>query len=137
MEDEIQELLSGLPLNTVVEFGDDRIYLNVYGNGAELGVRLTEGTTYEEMRTALQNGFASAMEFDAGVAYMPDGSGLALMRWLPEVRSWISAYTALEVLLNQLETWREWLAPPKLSPASRLDDRYEKKMRSLVLGRRQ
>lgn len=137
MKGEIQELLSGLPLNTVVDFGDDRIYLNVYGNGAELGVRLTENTSYEEMRAILQNGFASAMEFDAGVTYMPDGTGLALTRWLPEVRSWISAYTALEALLNQLDAWREWLAPPKPSPAFQLDDRYEKKMRSLVLGRRQ
>jgi len=137
MKDEIQELLSVLPLNAVVDFGDDRVYLNVHGTGAELGVHLTDGTSHQEMQAVLQNGFLSALEFDAGVAYMPDGTGLALTRWLPEVRSWSAAYTALEALLNQLDAWREWLAPPKPAPASRLDDRYEKKMRSLLLGGRQ
>lgn len=136
MEKEIQELLSALPLNTVVDLGGDHVYLNVHATGAELGVRLTEDAASEQTLAALQNGFASATEFDAGLAYMPHGGGLALTRWLPGVHSWISAQTALEDLLNQLAVWREWLSPPKSEPAPRMINREEEKMRALVLGRR-
>lgn len=136
MDSEIQEWLMELPLNTEVDLGGERVYLKVLGNGAELGARLVDGMSGEQMQAALQNAFASAIEFNAGLAYTADGSGLALTCWLPDVYSWSAARAALESLLNQLAVWRRRLASsPNTVSSPPLLSREEMQMRSRLLAK--
>ena len=136
MDGDIQEWLSTLPLNTVVDLDGNKVYLNVYANGAELGAHLADGASHEQTQAALRHGFASAIEFGAGLAYAADGTGLALTRWLPGVHSWTVARAALEDLLSQLVAWRAWLAPPRPAAARPFPNRHEMQMRSFLLAKK-
>lgn len=136
MDDDIQAWLAALPLNTRVEVGGEQVYLNVYGSGAELGAVLATSASQEQVMAALRNGFPSAMEFHAGLAYTPEGNGLALTRWLPGVRSWASARGPLEDLLTQLAAWRGWVEAPKPASPAPFLSRHEKQMRSLLLAKK-
>jgi hypothetical protein len=100
-------------LDADIEIDGKHVYLKRHSSGSELGVYLLEDYTGEQLRAALQQGFASAMQFDAGLSTSEDGNALLLTQWLPGVSSWAEVAIPLEKLLNQLETWRTVLAMPE------------------------
>jgi hypothetical protein len=80
--------------------------LRVATEGAELELELGAFNDMMHLHSVMQCGFASALEFDAGLGIMADGRTLVLSQWLPGVSNWAQAYAALEKLLNQLTDWR-------------------------------
>lgn len=105
--------LAGLPLDCTVEIGDERVYLNRYADGLELGIYLFEFSTPGQLANLLQNGFPSALQFEAGLAL--GANGAALTQWLPNARSWLDAAAPLEKILAQAVAWRSSDQRPTLS----------------------
>lgn len=131
---EIEQWLQGLPLNKPIDIDGDTVFLNIHGNGAELGAYLLRDYTQAQLQAALQMGFASALAHEAGLARTLDGKALVLTQWLPQVRWWPQAAKPLEALLNQLAEWRAVLAPsaPAWPPSG--VDRRELHLRTLLTG---
>lgn len=120
----------------------ESVYLRLSAGGAELGVHLWPGATVAQLQDALKHGFASAIEYDAGLGMAPDGHGIVLSQWLPSARNWADAADALERLLNQMADWRAQLGPVVQAAAARVPAgistaaRQEQKMRRLLAGGR-
>lgn len=131
---EIEQWLQGLPLNKPTDIDGDTVFLNVYGNGAELGAYLLRDYTQAQLQAALQLGFASALTHDAGLARTLDGKALMLTQWLPHVRRWPQAAKPLEALLNQLAEWRAVLAPQATAWPPSGVDRRELRLRAMLTG---
>lgn len=128
------------PSNPLAIDGES-VYLRLADGGAELGVHLWPGATVAQLQDALKHGFASAIEYDAGLGLAPDGQGVVLSQWLPAVHGWDEAAVALEQLLNQVASWRAQLGPV-VQAAARVPAgisaaaRQEQKMRRLLAGGR-
>jgi len=135
-EAEIVSWLTEQPLDEPVEIDGEIVYLSVRGGGAELGAYLLKDCNQEQLRSALRQGFSSAVEFDAGVGQSADGRDLLLTQWLPHATGWADAASALEKLLNQLATWRMRLEPAPKNSAAKENDRNEQRMRSALMGAR-
>lgn len=120
----------------------ESVYLRLADGGAELGVHLWPGATVAQLQDALKHGFASAIEYDAGLGMAPDGHGVVLNQWLAQASNWADAATALERLLNQVTDWRAQLGPVVQAASTRLPAgisaaaRQEQKMRRLLAGGR-
>lgn len=96
----------GLPLDEPVGIDGETVYLRLHQDGAELGAHFQEAGGGRQLEDAMQLGFQSALEFDAGWALSDDGAVLLLTRWLPDARGWADAQEALAQLLDQLELLR-------------------------------
>jgi hypothetical protein len=118
---EIEEWLSLQPFDTRVEVGGEYVYMQRYPSGSVLGAYLFDSHTPERLQAALNVGFSSALQFDAGLGFSDDGNSLVLSTWLPNVDSWLGAAVALENLLNQLAFLREVL--PQWTVASEVPAR--------------
>lgn len=126
------------PAGEPVEIDGEKVYLKIGSQGAELGVYLFNSYKPYQLNEALRFGFPSAMSYDAGLAQAPNGSGLALTQWLPNVSRWGQAIDALENLMNQVADWRMKLEPeavvvPRMKAG---EDRNERLLRSLLMGAR-
>ncbi|WP_211474772.1 hypothetical protein [Collimonas humicola] len=135
-EQELAQWLQAQPLNAAVVIDDESVYLNVYPNGAELGVCLTQAYTQDQLQRALRQGFSSAIHFDAGLGLSADGNSLVLTQWLQDVANWPQAAPALEHLLNQLAPWRAALAPVETAPAPSMHGRLEQRLRLRLAQRK-
>lgn len=123
--------LAGLPLDCTVEIDDERVYLNRYADGTELGIYLFELSAPSQLAELLQNGFPSALQFEAGVALNADGGALTLTQWLPNTQSWLDVSAPLEKILAQAAAWRSSCprqTPPIRHDTRRLDDQRMRKM---------
>lgn len=114
--------LANLPLDRFVEIGSEKVSLNRYAGGAELAVHLSTSTTPGQFALMLQNGFPSALRFDAGLALRADEGMLMLTQWLPAAKSWMDAAEALEKILHQTDAWRT--AEPRSDSGARVDTRW-------------
>lgn len=127
--------LDKFPLDAHVEIGGKSVCLKRGVGGAELEVILFSNYTQDELQRALNQGFPSAMLFDAGLGQTDDGQDLVLSQWVPGVRMWSDAGQVLEKLLNQLDGWLEILNPAttarELRPI-RKEDRHAQRLRSLI-----
>lgn len=103
---ELEQQLQTFPLDEPVDIDGESVYLRVFQDGAELGVHFLEVPTERQLEDALQLGFQSALEFDAGWALSDDGSILLLTQWLPDVSGWTDVPQAVEQLLDQVELLR-------------------------------
>jgi hypothetical protein len=135
--DELAQWLAAQPLDTDVDIDGESVYLRLRPGGAELGAHLWREGSQLQLQEALQQGFSSACEFDAGLGLSPDGRGVVLSQWLAQARGWADAVDALEALLRQVARWRAELAPPRRElGAPRAAERQEQRMRSLLAGGR-
>lgn len=130
--------LQAQPLGARVAIDGESVWLRPGEDGAELAACLWRDPSGEQVQAALRQGFASARDFDAGLALADDGRGLVLSCWLPSCRGWSDAATALEQLLDQLAAWRAALAPVSSQPrlATGGAARHEQRMRTLLAGAR-
>lgn len=134
--EEWEEWLQAQPLGELVEVDGESVYLQPYGGGTELGAVLIHSCTPGQIRDALQQGFASAMHYGAGLALSADGEKLLLTQWLPYVSGWAQAADSLEALLNQLEAWRAELVPPRPEQLPEMSVRTEARLRGMLSGAR-
>lgn len=136
MEDRgIDEILAKLPINETVLFDDVAVCLQIFPEGAALSTELSHKYSSSTMSSFLESGFAMTLLFDAGLG-IDDGDGkLLLTQWLPSVKSWFEAESALEKILNQRDRYFPELLINKTStPHNSLPLRGEQRIRSL-LGR--
>ncbi|MTV41099.1 hypothetical protein [Duganella radicis] len=133
--DELERQLQGFPLEEPVSIDGESVYLRVGRDGAELGAVFLEEMNERQLQEALQLGFQSALEFDAGWALSDDGASLLLTQWLPDARDWTAAPEALERLLNQVELLRALAAsaPAEDSREHDAGGREEQRMRSKLM----
>lgn len=96
----------GLALDAPVSIDGESVYLRLHQDGAELGAHFLEAVTGRQLQDAMQLGFQSALEYDAGWALSDDGGTLLLTRWLPDAQGWADAQEALAQLLEQVELLR-------------------------------
>lgn len=99
----LQDVLNNLPLNQITEFDGARICLRLFPDGAVLQAEVGNVSTPYGLQTLLEQGFSSALLFDAGIAIDASSKALVLTQWLPNVQTWHAAEIALEQLLNQLD----------------------------------
>lgn len=104
--DELESRLQTFALGEPVSIDGESVYLRIDQDGAELGAYFLESPTGRQLQDALQLGFQSALEFDAGWALSDDGSVLLLTQSLPDVQGWADVPEALERLLSQIELLR-------------------------------
>lgn len=130
--------LAAQPLGARVAIDGESVWLRPGEGGAELAACLWPDPSGEQVQAALRHGFASARDFDAGLALADDGRGLVLSCWLPSCRSWSDAAPALEQLLDQLAAWRAALAPPPAQQRAAAGGaaRHEQRMRAMLAGAR-
>jgi hypothetical protein len=129
--DELEPQLHDFPLDEPVSIDGESVYLRVHQDGAELGAHFLESVTERQLQDALQLGFQSALEFDAGWALSDDGASLMLTQWLPGVRDWPEVSDPLERLLNQVELLRTLVTITGTRPeqgASRDERRFRSKL---------
>lgn len=138
MQTDAQAWLQAQPLNAMVEVGAERICLLPRAHGAELRLQLQALPTPQQVRAALQRGFASARQYEAGLALSTDGESLLLSRWLPGVAGWPAACAALEELLDQAAAWRgaEPAAAPRGTARPPADRRADALRAALAKGLR-
>lgn len=105
-DDELEQRLQTFALDEPVSIHGESVYLRLEQDGAELGAYFLEAPTDRQLHDALQLGFQSALEFDAGWALSDDGNALLLTQWLPQVQGWAEVPEALELLLSQIELLR-------------------------------
>ena len=129
--DDFEQQLQGLALDEPVTIDGQAMFLRVDPDGAELGLLLLESASARQIRDALQLGFQSALEFDAGWALAADGSTLVLSQWLPDARDWDDAAAAIDPLLNQAELLRSLVSITGAGPGVRRDERF---IRSKIMG---
>ena len=131
----LEEILSELPLNKTVLFDDVSICLQIISDGALLSAELSERYTTSIISNCLASAFEMALLFDAGLAIDDHDGTLLITQWLPYVKSWFEAESALEKILNQLDYCRSVLVLSKDSTStSSQPSREEHRIRSL-LGR--
>jgi len=127
--------LDKFPLDSPVEIGGKSVCFKPGPGGAGLEVILFSSYTQDELQRALNQGFSSAMMFDAGLGRTDDGQDLVLSQWVPGARTWNDAGQVLEKLLNQLDGWLAILNPAtttkELRPI-RKEDRHAQRLRSLI-----
>jgi hypothetical protein len=130
--DDFEQQLLAFPLDEPVAIDGQSAYLRVDPDGAELAVLFLDTASGRQLQDALQLGFQSALEFDAGWAMTADGSSLLLSRWLPGAEGWADAAEALDQLLNQVELLRSLVTITGGSDHSlRRDERF---IRSKIMG---
>jgi hypothetical protein len=134
LTDDLEQQLRDYPLDELVTVEGEAVYLRVRQDGAELGVHFLESITDRQLHDAMQMGFQSALEFDAGWALSDDGATLLLTRWLPDVQGWAEASEALEQLLNQAAQLRTLTAITGAGPDPG-GSRDERLMRARLMGR--
>jgi hypothetical protein len=136
--DQLARWLRAQPLGARVAIDGESVWLRPGEGGAELAACLWPDPSGEQLQAALRHGFASALDFEAGLGLCADG--LVLSCWLPACGGWREAAPALEQLLDQLAAWRAVLAAPreKARPAAGLagSARHEQRMRQLLAGAR-
>jgi len=120
------------PLNEAVAIDGESVYLRVHRDGAELGAHFLAPVSERELQEALQLGFQSALEFDAGWALSDDGDTLLLTQWLPGVQDWTEVPDALELLLNQVELLRTMVTLTGTRPEHGAS-RDERRFRSMMI----
>ena len=103
--------LDTLPLEQPIEIDGKWVCLRLRPGGAELEGLLFANYTQQQLEYALNQGFSSAIVFDAGLGESVDGRNLVLNQWLPEANGWRDAAKALENLLNQLDAWFSVMTP--------------------------
>lgn len=126
-----------LPLNEPVEIDGKFVCLKAGPGGAELEAVLLRAYTPEDLQRALNQGFSSAIVFDAGLGQTSDGKDLVLSQWLAGARNWRDAAQALEKLLNQLDGWQAVLNPASVvdeSQSRRQEERHAQRLRRLIAG---
>ncbi len=135
-DDDLMPWLAAQALGVAVRIDGESVYLRAGVGGAELGAYLWSDYTSVQLEDAMRQGFAGALEFEAGLGCAPDGPGLVLSQWLPQVDDWRGAAPALEQLLNQLAQWRAALAParPGRRPTHGAVERHAQRMRNLLAG---
>ncbi|OGB25909.1 MAG: hypothetical protein A3I66_12070 [Burkholderiales bacterium RIFCSPLOWO2_02_FULL_57_36] len=126
---ELAQWLQTQPLDEPVIIDGESVYLRIHPDGAELGAYLTHSYTPDQLQRALQQGFSSAIDFDAGLGQTSDGNSLVLTQWLHHVRDWSQAAMPLENLLNQLTPWRAALAAPEAVRTASVQTRAEHLLR--------
>lgn len=131
--DDIEQQLDQLPLDEPVTVDGHSVYLRAGPDGAELGLLLLESPSERQVQDAVQLGFQSALEFEAGWALAGDGSGLLLTRWLPGAAGWTDAADALEQLLRQAELLRSLVTMAASAPEHG-GSREEQRIRSKIVG---
>lgn len=129
---DLEHQLQGFPLDEPVNLDGESVYLRVDQDGAELGAHFLAAITERQLADALQVGFQSALEFDAGWALSDDGSALLLTQWLPDVRGWAEVPDALEQLLNQVELLRTLVTITTSGP-DHATGREERLIRSMLM----
>lgn len=129
--DDFEQQLQGLALDEPVTIDGQSLFLRVDPDGAELGLQLLESASARQLQDALQLGFQSALEFDAGWALAADGDALLLTQWLPGAQDWGDAAEALEALLNQAELLRSLVSITGADQSVRRDERA---IRSKIMG---
>lgn len=134
--DEILQWLQDLPLNQPVDINGQSVYLKVFDDGAELGAILIRSHTMADCIAALQMGFSSAIQYDAGLSESADGKALLLTRWLPHAKTWLDAQGPLDNLLSQVATWRAALAPSTPVKSINAQRNNEQRLRTLFAGAR-
>lgn len=131
--------LDTLPLEQPVEIDGKWVCLRLRPGGAELEGLLFSNYTQQQLEYALNQGFSSAIVFDAGLGESSDGRDLVLSQWLPGAYRWRDAAQALENLLDQLDGWFSVLAPA-LRPAIRREGKSEgasaQRLRALIGSRK-
>jgi hypothetical protein len=103
----VGEALSQLPLNKTVLFDDASICLQIFSEGALLSVELSSNYSNSIILDFLEPAFALTLLYDAGLAIDDREGTLLLSQWLPSVQSWHKAEMALELILNQLDYYRQ------------------------------
>ncbi|BEV15656.1 hypothetical protein HBDW_24440 [Herbaspirillum sp. DW155] len=101
--------LQTLPLDEPVVIDGETVFLRVRQEGAELGVYLGGRPSDSALAETMRVSFQSAREFEAGLAWEPEG-GLVLSRWVAGASGWHDLAEPLEQLLNQLALWRAALS---------------------------
>jgi hypothetical protein len=132
--DDLEQQLQGFPLDELVTVDGESVYLRVQHDGAELGVHFMDAITDRQLHDAMQLGFQSALEFDAGWALADDGATLLLTRWLPDAQGWADVPEALEQLLNQAAQLRT-LAAITIAGPDLGASRDERQMRARLMRR--
>jgi hypothetical protein len=132
--DDLEQQVQGLPLDEPVTVEGESVYLRVLQEGAELGLVFMESITSRQLHDAMQLGFQSALEFDAGWALTDDGATLLLTRWLPDAQGWTDVPEALEQLLNQAAQLRTLAAVTGAAPDPG-GSRDERQMRARLMRR--
>ncbi|MCA1325649.1 hypothetical protein [Herbaspirillum sp. alder98] len=133
--EELEQWLLALPLSEPCEIDGERVYFNIFDDGAELGLILLAQPSDAQVTEAIRTGFQGAMEFEAGLGIGEDGA-LLLNRWLPQAETWFDAADALEDLLNQAGLWRAALGYVTKT-GNRRDtgiNRAEQRLRAAIKG---
>ena len=135
-ESDLLEWLRVQPFDAPVMIDGETVRLKKYAAGAELIAYLIQGATQQQVTRAMEQGFANALEFDAGLGLAPDSNNLILTQWLPHVSTWTEAARPLEHLLNQLTSWRAALAPPEAARVTTktITNRNEQRLRTMFAG---
>lgn len=135
-ESALLEWLRVQPFDAPVIIDGETVLLKRHAAGAELIAYLVQGATQQQVMRAMEQGFANALEFDAGLGLAPDGNSLLLTQWLPHVSTWTEAARPLEHLLNQLTNWRTALAPPETVRVTTktITNRNEQRLRMMFAG---
>lgn len=134
--DNFRNRMRQLQVDSVTDFDGERIYLNRFTGGSELGIYVMDFVSGLQLRGLLENAFISALEFEGGLALSPDGNSLVLSQWLPNVSSWAAAESSLEKMLLQAEVLRnceESHSPAK--PASVASAMDEQRLRRKFISR--
>lgn len=128
-EQQLVDWLQAQPLDTPVAIDGESVYLKTYPDGAELGAHLMSAYTHTQLQRAMQQGFSSAINYDAGLGKSADGNSLVLTQWLRNVEHWSQVAKPLENLLNQLAPWRAAIAAAQPLRAPTVLTRVEHRLR--------
>jgi hypothetical protein len=131
----LSEILGELPLNKTVLFDDAFVCLQITSEGALLSAELLKKFSNSSILNFLESAFHMALYYEAGLAIDDRDGTLLITQWLPSVKSWLEAETALEKILNQLDHCRSALLINKDSTSTNSPPaKGEQRIRSL-LGR--
>ncbi len=129
----LNDILSELPLNKTILFDDTSVCLQMFSEGALLSAELSKKYSTYIISSFLESAFEMTLLFDAGLSIDERNNALLITQWLPSVKSWIEAETALEKILNQLDNCHSVILLSKDSTqASSLPSKGEQRIRSLL-----
>lgn len=129
----IDEILAELALNKTVMFDDVAVCLQIFPQGAVLSAELSNKFSPSTVSSFLESAFAIALSFDAGLGIDDRNRTLLLTQWLPSVKSWLEAESALEKILNQRDRYLpELLTKNSVIPNKSVLSRGEQRIRNLL-----
>ena len=135
-ESDLVHWLESQPIDEPVNVDGETVLLKNSLSGSTLIGLLLPDFSEQQLRRAMEQGFAHAIEFEAGLGISADGGSLILTQWLPYVSTWMEAARPLENLLNQLASWRTALAPPPVARVTTKNttNRNEQRLRIMFAG---